>query len=64
MPIPTAFDHQLADVEIAATGITSLIRTMHFCGDARAVSGMRSRLRSELQAFVDKAMALADESGK
>jgi hypothetical protein len=29
MPIPTAHDYQLAEIETGATGIVSLLRTMH-----------------------------------
>ncbi len=64
IPIPTKFDHDLGEIETAGSVIVSLLRTMHWCGDARDVPAMRKRLRGELQEFVNKAMALADESGK
>jgi hypothetical protein len=59
MPVPTEYDRQLAEIETGATGIVSLVRTMHWAA-ARDLPGMRARLREELQDFVDQAMAMAD----
>jgi hypothetical protein len=58
--IPTKFDGQLAEIENAASGIMTLLRTMNWAA-AREVPGMRTRLREMLQNYVDAVMKTAPD---
>jgi hypothetical protein len=60
MPIPSRFDHELADIENAASGILTQLRTMQHAS-ARDVPAMRGRLRDMLRAYVDLVMATAPD---
>lgn len=53
-------DAKLTDIENAASGIVSLLRTMHWSAP-RDVPAMRSRLRDELQDYVDAVMTAAPD---
>lgn len=58
MAIPTAFDHQLAEIENAASAVVIKLRTIHHAGAGhRDVAG----LRDLLQSYVDQVMALAQD---
>jgi hypothetical protein len=58
MPIPTPHDGKLAEIENAASGILTQLRTMNRAA-ARDVPGMRGRLREMLQGYVDLVMETA-----
>jgi hypothetical protein len=60
MPIPTPFDHRLAEIDDLAAAVMIKLRTIRHAGDARDVSG----LRELLQTYVDQVMALAKDGGK
>jgi len=62
MPIPTPHDGKLAEIENAASGIVTQLRTMHHAA-ARDVPGMRAP-RETAQDFVNQVMALARDGGK
>jgi hypothetical protein len=62
MPIPTAYDCQLAEIEDASAAIMVQLRTMQRAAPAD-VPGMRARLRAQLQAFADSVMLAAREVG-
>lgn len=58
MPIPTAFDGELGEVENLASGIMTQLRTLQHAG-AKDVPRMRAALRDALQNYVDRVMATA-----
>jgi hypothetical protein len=59
MAIPTKFDAQLAEIDDLAGCVMIKLRTLQHAGASRDISG----LRELLQNYVDRVMALADESG-
>jgi hypothetical protein len=54
MPIPTAYDGELAGIEDAAAGVMVSLRTMQ-----RSAPKDLPRLRQQLQAYVDAVMTAA-----
>jgi hypothetical protein len=63
MSIPAPHDGKLAEIENAANGIVTQLRTMHHAA-ARDVPAMRAQLRETVQGFVNQVMALARDGGK
>lgn len=61
MPIPTAFDGKISEVDNAASNVLTQLRTMHHAAPAD-LPRLRARLRDRLQAYVDQVMALADRA--
>ncbi len=60
MSIPTRFDHQMGDVENAATAIMLSLRTIRRANGAD-VDRMRRTLRERLQDFADMVIDLGNE---
>ncbi len=60
MPIPTAFDGQLNEIDDAAAVVRLQLRTMNHAAPAD-LPRLRVELRGRLQDFVDKVMALAPD---
>jgi hypothetical protein len=63
MPIPTRFDHQMGEVENAATVIMLSLRTLRHA-NPRDVDRMRVTLRERLQDFADLVVRLANEGAQ
>ncbi len=63
MPIPTADDYALAEIDTLATAVMGKLKTMRYRGHGKAASlavlGMRADLRGLLQDMVDKSMEFA-----
>jgi len=66
MPIPTAFDHELAKVDTAAASVRTTLMVMYHCGrgDPKAMKTYRRQLRERVQHFVDIAMATVPDAAK
>ena len=60
MPIPTAFDGKLGEIDDLAGGIMVQLRTMRHANE-RDWPRMREVLRERLQKYVNAVMAAADE---
>jgi hypothetical protein len=58
MPIPTAFDGKLGEINDAAAGLMVQLGVMNRCR-SEDVPRMRQQLRDSLQAFVDLVMSAA-----
>jgi hypothetical protein len=63
MPIPTAFDRMIGEVDNAAQSIIVTLSTMHRA-NGKDRERMRMHLRQRLQDFVDLAMQAADNAGQ
>jgi hypothetical protein len=63
MPIPTADDYALAEIDVLASSILNKCKIMRYAGKGAAamrhVQGMRADLRGLLQDMVDKSMEFA-----
>jgi hypothetical protein len=62
MPIPTAHDRRLAEIDTVAQGIVTQLMTMHRANGKDRLR-MRLVLRERLQDFIDMAMQAADQAG-
>jgi hypothetical protein len=62
MPIPTAFDRAIGEIDTAARSVIVTLTTMHRAAP-KDVPRMRMNLRERLQDFVDLAMQAADNAG-
>ena len=60
MPIPTKADGDLATVDSIAGNVMTTLRTM-LRANPRDIPRMRETLREHLKAYVDAALAIADE---
>lgn len=64
MAIPTAFDHDLAEVENAAALVVLSLRNLRHTGGRVSqydLDQMRATLRQRIQAFCDVAINLANQ---
>jgi hypothetical protein len=61
MAIPSPIEAPLAEIDDQHAGALSLLRTLSRCSPHDA-AGLRQRLRAGLQVYVDKVVALANET--
>jgi hypothetical protein len=61
MPIPTAFDYQLREVEDAGQSVLLALRTMRHASN-KDIPRMRAGLRDRLQELANLAMAAAPDA--
>jgi hypothetical protein len=63
MPIPTAFDRTIGEIDTAARSVIVTLTTMHRAA-AKDIPRMQIVLRQRLQDFCDKVADAADSAGQ
>jgi hypothetical protein len=63
MPIPTAYDRSLGEIETASSSIMTQLRVLQHAS-ARDAPSVRARLREMLQGYADSVVALANEGSQ